>query len=54
MQDDLVKITVRSEERPYSFTIDEYRILKRIPANASTHVRVPRPIGPGLSRSIVG
>ena len=36
MQDDLVKITVRSEDEPHSFTIDEYRILKRVPANAST------------------
>jgi heme/copper-type cytochrome/quinol oxidase subunit 2 len=36
MQDDLVKITVKSEDEPHSFTIDEYRIVKRIPANSST------------------
>ena len=36
MQDDLVKITVRSQDEPHSFTIDEYRILKRVPANGST------------------
>ena len=28
-QDDLVKITFRSEERPHSFVIDAYRIVKR-------------------------
>jgi heme/copper-type cytochrome/quinol oxidase subunit 2 len=28
-QDDLVKITLRSEDRPYSFVIDAYRIVKR-------------------------
>lgn len=28
-QDDLVKITLRSEERPTSFAIDAYRIVKR-------------------------
>lgn len=45
MQDDLVKITVRSEDEPHSFTIDEYRIVKRIPANASTmfEFRADRP-----------
>ena len=34
--DDLVKITVRSEDQAHSFTIDEYRIVKRIPAGGST------------------
>jgi len=29
-QDDLVKITLRSEDRPYSFAIDAYRIVKRV------------------------
>ena len=45
MQDDLVKITVRSEDEPHSFTIDEYRIVKRVPANASTtfEFRADRP-----------
>jgi cytochrome c oxidase subunit 2 len=28
-QDDLVKVTLRSEDRPYSFVIDAYRIVKR-------------------------
>jgi heme/copper-type cytochrome/quinol oxidase subunit 2 len=36
LQDDLVKITVRSEDVAHSFTIDEYRIAKRIPAGGST------------------
>ena len=36
MQDDLVKFTVRSEDIAHSFTIDEYRISKRVPAGGST------------------
>ena len=28
-QDDLVKVTLHSEDRPYSFAIDPYRIVKR-------------------------
>jgi cytochrome c oxidase subunit II len=36
MQDDLVKLTVRSEDIAHSFTIDEYRIAKRVPAGGST------------------
>ncbi len=36
MQDDLVKITVRSEDVAHSFAIDEYRIVKRVPAGGST------------------
>ena len=35
-QDDLVKLTIRSEDIAHSFTIDEYRISKRVPAGAST------------------
>ena len=31
-QDDLVRITLRSEDRPYSFVIDAYRIVKRASA----------------------
>ena len=31
-QDDLVKITLRSEDVPVSFAIDAYRIVKRVPA----------------------
>ena len=36
MQDDLVKLTVRSADIAHSFTIDEYRIVKRVPAGGST------------------
>src|SRR4051812_42367484 len=36
MRDDLVKLTVRSEDISHSFTIDQYRIAKRVPAGAST------------------
>lgn len=36
MQDDLVKLTIRSEDIAHSFTIDEYRISKRVPAGGST------------------
>jgi heme/copper-type cytochrome/quinol oxidase subunit 2 len=36
MQDDLVKLTLRSEDIAHSFTIDEYRIAKRVPAGGST------------------
>ena len=36
MQDDLVKVTVRSDDIAHSFTIDEYRIVKRVPAGGST------------------
>jgi len=32
LQDDLVRITLTSEDRPYSFAIDAYRILKRVGA----------------------
>ena len=35
-QDDLVKLTVRSEDIAHSFTIDEYRISKRVPAGGAT------------------
>jgi heme/copper-type cytochrome/quinol oxidase subunit 2 len=35
-QDDLVKLTVRSEDVAHSFTIDEYRIVKRVPAGGTT------------------
>jgi heme/copper-type cytochrome/quinol oxidase subunit 2 len=34
-QDDLVKITLTSEDRPTSFAIDAYRIVKRVAGNAS-------------------
>ena len=35
-KDDLVKITVRSEDDTHSFVVDGYRIMKRVPANGST------------------
>jgi nitrous-oxide reductase len=35
-QDDLVKVTIRSEDVAYSFAIDEYRIMRRVPPGAST------------------
>ena len=34
-QDDLVKITLRSDDRPVSFAIDAYRIIKRVAGNTS-------------------
>ena len=37
-QDDLVKLTVQSEDVAYSFTIDEYRVSKRVPAGGSTTI----------------
>jgi cytochrome c oxidase subunit 2 len=36
MKDDLVKITLRSEDEAHSFVIDGYRIMRRIPAGGST------------------
>lgn len=36
IQDDLVKVTVRSEDLSHSFTIDDYRIVKRVPAGGAT------------------
>lgn len=36
MQDDLVKITLRSEDGAHSFVIDGYRIMKRVPAGGAT------------------
>ena len=35
-QDDLVKLTITSEDVAYSFAIDEYRIVRRVPAGGST------------------
>jgi len=34
-RDDLVRLTVKSEDVAYGFTIDEYRVSKRVPANGS-------------------
>jgi heme/copper-type cytochrome/quinol oxidase subunit 2 len=35
-QDDLIKLTVQSQDVAYSLTIDEYRLSKRVPAGGST------------------
>ena len=35
-QDDLVKITLKSEDRPSSFAIDAYRLVKRAAGGLST------------------
>jgi len=35
-QDDLVRLTIRSEDITYSFAIDEYRIVRRVPAGGET------------------
>ena len=44
-QDDLVKLTIRSEDVAYSFAIDEYRIVRRVPAGGTTtfEFRADRP-----------
>jgi heme/copper-type cytochrome/quinol oxidase subunit 2 len=45
IQDDLVKLTIRSEDMAYSFAIDEYRIIRRVPAGGTTsfEFRADRP-----------
>ena len=35
-QDDLIKVTVQSADNAYGFTIDDYRVSKRVPAGGST------------------
>ena len=44
-QDDLVKLAIRSEDVAYSFAIDEYRIVRRVPAGGTTtfEFRADRP-----------
>jgi cytochrome c oxidase subunit 2 len=44
-QDELIKITVQSADNAYGFTIDDYRVSKRVPAGGSTVVefRADRP-----------
>ena len=37
-QDDLIKLTVQSTDNAYGFTIDDYRVSKRVPAGGSTVV----------------
>jgi heme/copper-type cytochrome/quinol oxidase subunit 2 len=38
LQDDVVKLTVRSEDVAYGFTIDAYRLSRRVPAGGSTTI----------------
>lgn len=35
-QDDLVRLSITADDQPYSFAIDAYRIVKRIPAGGTT------------------
>jgi heme/copper-type cytochrome/quinol oxidase subunit 2 len=35
-QDELIKITVQSADNAYGFTIDDYRVSKRVPAGGTT------------------
>ena len=44
-QDEIVKLTVNSTDMAYSFTIDEYRVSKRVPAGGSVtfEFRADRP-----------
>jgi heme/copper-type cytochrome/quinol oxidase subunit 2 len=35
-QDDLIKLTIQSADNAYGFTIDDYRVSKRVPAGGST------------------
>ena len=44
-QDEIVKLTVSSADGAYSFTIDEYRVSKRVPAGGSVsfEFRADRP-----------
>jgi cytochrome c oxidase subunit 2 len=38
MEDDLVRLTIQSEDNAYSFVIDEYRIVRRVPAGRATSI----------------
>ena len=44
-QNDLVRVTIQSEDIAYSFAIDEYRIVRRVPAGGTTsfEFRADRP-----------
>jgi cytochrome c oxidase subunit II len=46
-QNDLVKLTITSEDVAYSFTIDEFRVAKRIPAGGSVTFEFRVDKGPG-------
>ena len=45
VQDDLVRVTIHSDDLAHSFNLDEYRIAKRVPARGSAVVefRADRP-----------
>jgi heme/copper-type cytochrome/quinol oxidase subunit 2 len=45
VQDDLITLTVQSQDFAYSFTIDEYRVSRRVPAGgmAMLQFRADRP-----------
>ena len=47
MQDDLVKLTVESADVAYSFTIDQFRVSKRIPAGGTVTFEFRADRGPG-------
>jgi heme/copper-type cytochrome/quinol oxidase subunit 2 len=38
MEDDLVRLTIQSEDNAYSFVIDEYRIIRRVAAGRATSI----------------
>jgi heme/copper-type cytochrome/quinol oxidase subunit 2 len=44
-QDDLIRLTIRSEDVAYSFAVDEYRIVRRVPPGGMTTLefRADRP-----------
>lgn len=39
-RDELVRITVRSEDIAYSFTVDEYRVSRRVPAGGTATIEL--------------
>ena len=48
-QGDLVRLVIRSEDNAYSFAIDEYRIVRRVPAGGMTRFEF-RADRPGMFR----
>jgi len=38
LQDDLVRLTIRSDDVAYGFTIDAYRLSRRVPAGGATTI----------------
>ena len=39
-RDDLLRLTVKSEDVAYGFTIDDYRVSKRVPAGGSVAIEL--------------